>query len=462
MKTRCWLIGEPGRRLSSQLQAASRGLALEIRGFDALSNISRAAGTLIALDFDCLQRLAPGARANLSEQIKAGATCYVGGGLPAGAHYSLEPLASVDFQVVVNYPSQGYTLTAQPLLPAALRGELVDGSYNIPVARGLSELAQPLILVRAGDGGMAPSLFAVEQGSGVIICDLAGCGGAADAGNRSSLSLLRLLENASLRPAIVGPLVAFDRAAGRDPARPLGCNIVIDDRPANLDYFNVGALRAFLGYLARRCPEIHVDFGWTPDQNRPSYRYVETLKQFNAGFVWHGLLHHIDHRTVASPELDFEQGRLLVADISERYQVRFQPVMVFPYEKDTGACLALLERAGFIAKAETPDETSAATDGEARAVTESEMSGGGAYRHFITLNRDSIETLTRDRMLARAALGMPIIIAAHPRDVALRRLAKLRRNGRSVANFDEMLDFVIAKGLRPQSLEQLALNELAQ
>ncbi len=142
MKTRCWLIGEPGRRLSSQLQAASRGLALEIRGFDALSNISRAAGTLIALDFDCLQRLAPGARANLSEQIKAGATCYVGGGLPAGAHYSLEPLASVDFQVAVSYPSQGYTLTAQPLLPAALRGELVDGSYNIPVARGLSELAQ--------------------------------------------------------------------------------------------------------------------------------------------------------------------------------------------------------------------------------------------------------------------------------------------------------------------------------
>jgi hypothetical protein len=124
-------------------------------------------------------------------------------------------------------------------------------------------------------------------------------------------------------------LVAFDRALGRDADRPVGCHIVLDDRPVNLDYFNFRTLRNFLRYLTDRSPGIHIDFGWTPDQNRPSRRYVEAIKQFNAGFVWHGLLHHIDHRSIARPELHFARGQHLAKEISGRYQVRFQPAMVF-------------------------------------------------------------------------------------------------------------------------------------
>lgn len=92
-------MGAANQGWSSRLQTASRGLALEVCGYGALSNIPRAPGSLIAVDFDGLRRLTPSARTSLSEQIKEGATCYLGGGLPVGAQYSLEPLASVDFRV---------------------------------------------------------------------------------------------------------------------------------------------------------------------------------------------------------------------------------------------------------------------------------------------------------------------------------------------------------------------------
>ena len=463
MKAKCWLVGAPNQGWSSRLQAASRGWALEVCGYGALSNIPRAAGSLIAVDFDGLRRLTPSARTSLSEQIKEGATCYLGGGLPVGAQYSLEPLASVDFRVGLEHESPGYMLTAQPLLPAAMRGESVGGRYNIPVARGLSGLAQPLAVARACDGPATPSLFAIEHGRGVIICDLAGCGQTADTSKSARLSLLRSLENETTRLEIIGPLVAFDNAAGRDQARPAGCNIVIDDRPANLDYFNIKALRYFFGYLAQRCPQVHVDFAWTPDQRRPSRHYVETLKQFNAGFVWHGLLHHCDHRTIANPELDFARGRRLVKDICERYQVRFQPVMVFPYEKDTNDCVALLKREGFIAKAETPVDvtTVAAAPTETVVTRQPECVGDDVSDGFTILTRDSIETLNRNRMLARAALGMPIIAAAHPRNAGLRRFVKTRRDCEALADFDDVLDFMATKKLRFESLEELAVEALA-
>jgi hypothetical protein len=461
MKSKCWLIGRPDGSWSSLLQAVSRGVEIESCGDGALRNIPEARGTLIAIDFHRLATLPPHAQSNLSEQINAGATCYVGGGLPAGAHYSLDHLAPVDFRVAHEDESSGYMFTAQPLLPDALRGESVDGAYNIPVARGLSTLAQPLTVVRARNGSAAPSLFAIHRGQGVIICDLSGGGHNADATNRKSI--LSLLEDTATRPLIIGPLIAFNRAAGRDPARPVGCNIVIDDRPANLDYFNTQALRRFLHHLADRCPGVHVDFGWTPDQTRPSGRYVETLKQFNAGFVWHGLLHHTDHRTVTNPELHFAYGRRLVNEISERYQVRFQPVMVFPYEKDTDDCVQLLMREGFIAKAETPAEITAAAAENMEPGINRPISGlsdhvdGG----FVVLARASVETLSRDRMLARAALGMPIIAAAHPKDACLRRFGKMRPSSGAIAEFDRILDFIAAKSLRPASLEELARETLA-
>ncbi len=66
------------------------------------------------------------------------------------------------------------------------------------------------------------------------------------------------------------------------------------------------------------------------------------------------------------------------------------------------------------------------------------------------------ERLTRDRMLARALLGLPIIAAAHPRDVGLVRLAGLRRARGSFAHFDPVVRFAAEKHLRSASLEEIA------
>ena len=68
--------------------------------------------------------------------------------------------------------------------------------------------------------------------------------------------------------------------------------------------------------------------------------------------------------------------------------------------------------------------------------------------------RDAIEVLTRDRMLALATLGMPIVALAHPRDLALRRFR--RGDPADVSYFDSVLTFAAEKSLRPMSLELIA------
>jgi hypothetical protein len=204
---------------------------------------------------------------------------------------------------------------------------------------------------------------------------------------------------------------------------------------------------------------IHVDFGWTPDQSRPSRRYIEILKEYQCGFVWHGLLNHIDHRTIADPDSALGLGRHLVETICHRYQVRFQPVMIFPFERDTPATVELLRRAGFLAMAETPpldlDDGNAATGGA--------TVDGAADRdddNFMVLKRYPVGALTRSRMLALATLGLPIIAAAHPRDVSLRRLPLPRGGDGSFSHFDQVLGFAAEKQLQPASLERIALEAL--
>jgi hypothetical protein len=69
--------------------------------------------------------------------------------------------------------------------------------------------------------------------------------------------------------------------------------------------------------------------------------------------------------------------------------------------------------------------------------------------------------LGRDRMLARAALGMPVIVPGHPRDAGPAAVGEMRPHNRAAADFDEVLDFFAAKKLRPQSLEEIARDALA-
>jgi hypothetical protein len=236
-------------------------------------------------------------------------------------------------------------------------------------------------------------------------------------------------------------------------------NLVIDDRPANLDYLSTARLRAFMRHLNNQFFGIHVDFGWTPDQLCPSRRYIEILKEYHCGFVWHGLLHHVDHRTITDPDSALSMGRHLVETICRRYQVRFQPVMIFPFERDTPGAVDLLRRAGFLAMAETPP-LAPNDDNPATGGATADGAADRADDNFMILKRYPVGALTRTRMLALATLGLPIIAAAHPRDVSLRRLPLRRGGDGSFAHFDHVLGFATEKQLQPASLEQIAVEAL--
>jgi hypothetical protein len=72
------------------------------------------------------------------------------------------------------------------------------------------------------------------------------------------------------------------------------------------------------------------------------------------------------------------------------------------------------------------------------------------------LHRYEAKFLTRDRMIALAALGMPLLAFGHPKDVGLRRLSRFAERGGTFSHFDEVLDFAAVKSLRGCSLEQIA------
>ena len=124
--------------------------------------------------------------------------------------------------------------------------------------------------------------------------------------------------------------------------------------------------------------------------------------------------------------------------------------MIFPYEKDTPAATDLLRRAGFVAKVESMGGDSPADyyrlrDAEDESPYDDE---------FSLIYRDSIDLLSRDRMLALATLGMPVIALAHPRDISLRRFPRADRG--AISYFDSVLKFAAEKSLRPMSLEEIA------
>ena len=74
------------------------------------------------------------------------------------------------------------------------------------------------------------------------------------------------------------------------------------------------------------------------------------------------------------------------------------------------------------------------------------------------LYRYPAASLGRDRMLAMAALGLPIIASAHPDEVGLKRFSRFWDRGGDASHFDEILKFASAKGLPSQSLEDIAIE----
>ena len=413
-----------------------------VDGF-AIPSLFAARNQLIAITFDLLARLAPDVKARLRKSAESGATIYVRGGLEPGHTHSLLPFSDEGFEFSIRQ-ADGYRFSKHPILPSAIAGERINLRLEMPQSVGLEDRTRPIVSSLHQLGPERPSIFAIEVGAGLVIFDLH-----AD-DDDDDRDLLTNLESPSRRPASVGALAAVDRAAGRNPAITAPVNLVIDDRPINYDYFNAGNLQAFLQHLDAQCPGIHTDFAWTPNHTRPHRGYLEVLSRYNTGFVWHGFLRHIDHRTIADFEAQLDAGGTRVDKISRNYGVRFQPVMIFPFEKDTPRAEALLRRSGFVAKVQSMDGCPRPAYYRLRGV-EQESSADDA---FSVVFRDSIEVLSRDRMLALAALGMPIVALAHPRNLGLRRFGGRERA--TISYFDPVLRFATEKSLRPMPLEQIA------
>jgi hypothetical protein len=445
-RPKCWLIGNrPEFPLTAGRIARLRGLDVALCAPDcaALPFGFEARNQLIAINFDLLSHLDPTASARLRQSAESGATIYVRGGLEHGRVYSLRPFSDQQFEFSI-MPADGYQFSTHPILPAAIAGERVAAHIEMPQAVGLEDPACPIVSSVEDFGPARPSIFAIEIGAGIAIFDLHADREVED------LELLADLAAPSRRAATVGALVAVDRAAGRDAAIPAPVNLVIDDRPINYDYFNAGKLDAFLQHLEAQCPGIHTDFAWTPCHTRPHRRYIEVLSRYNTGFVWHGFLRHIDHRTITDFEEHLSAGRACVDEISREYGVRIQPVMIFPFEKDTARAEELLRRAGFVAKVQSAGGFPAPAYYRLRDVGEEPSLDDS----FSVVFRESIDLLSRDRMLALATLGMPIVALAHPRDIALRRFSRSDRGAMSY--FDSVLRFAAEKSLRPKSLESIA------
>jgi len=456
MNGECWLIGNPRGRWSSLMgQAASARGRWSRSGASSptLSNLPAGRGIVVAMAADQLAALAPADKRRIVERVAEGAALYVRGGFKPGECYSMAPFANGYFSIADTNRAFGWRLTDHRFLPRVITKEAATVEFESMTAAGTAESVEPILFMRSADNRERPAIFTIGCGAGSVIYDLT------VEEIPSSASLLGALEDPATFAGAIGAVVAASFASASAASPKPYFNLVIDDRPANLDYLSTARLRAFMRHLNNQFFGVHVDFGWTPDQLRPSRRYIEILKEYQCGFVWHGLLHHVDHRTIADPDSALSMGRHLVETICHRYQVRFQPVMIFPFERDTPRVVELLRRAGFLAIAETPP-LAPNDDNPATGGATADGAADQADDNFMILKRYPVAALTRTRMLALATLGRPIIVAAHPRDVSLRRLPLPRGGDGSFSHFDEVLGFAVEKQLQPASLERIALEAL--
>ncbi len=414
----------------------------------ALPPLTAGPGQLLALNFELFTQLRNEEKLRLRKWAESGGTIYIRGALEDGQTLSLAPLSDLEFEYSL-MPSDGYQFTRHPMLPAALAGERVEGLATFPCALGLGKSAKPMVMAGRDPDSRAQSIFTFDVGAGVVVCDLN-----AEDDDRHT-SLLAKLSDPIRRAATVGVLAAVDWAAGRDPNLAAAVNFVIDDRPINYDYFSTSRTEMFLRHWDAQLPGVHVDYAWTPNQTHPPRRYINLLSRYNTGFVWHGLLRHVDHRTVTDPAGEYRAGKELVRQIIHRYSVPIQLVMIFPFEKDTPAITKMLRENGFIAKVQSFDYDARMSPPSSYYALRSTRSDSSPESSFSVLFRDAIEMLSRDRMLALATLGMPIVAIGHPRNLALRRLGLLQ-DSLEISYFDRVLKFAAEKSLRPMSLEEIA------
>ena len=117
---------------------------------------------------------------------------------------------------------------------------------------------------------------------------------------------------------------------------------------------------------------------------------------------------------------------------------------------------------GFIAKVQECDVPSAFSGDRTVVRPAGQLTPEALASRFTVLNRLPVERLTREVIVARAALGLPIIAAAHPCDLGLRRLAGLSpRECGTLSHFDPVLRFAAEKNLTAASLEEIACRVIA-
>jgi len=452
MNKKCWLIVEPGGRapiLAAQF-AQLRGLEVQHWTGSESSPTSVRPGSdpLIAISFAALNRMTSRERENLRASVNGGATLYIRGGAAEGVRYQLAPLLDASLMVgrATNVPS--YRFTHHAMIPAVLRGEKSPLGDALNCASDLSGPAEPILLACGDDGAESPVVFAYRSGRGAIVCDVQPDDETADT------PLIWRLADPVQRCRNASALIAAERAAERDLSSPVPFNLTIDDIPLGYDYFNESILEDFLGHAERHCAGLHLDCAWIPTSQWIGRRYIEILKGHGAGFLWHGMHRHVDHQKIEDAATEMEAGKHAMAANARRYGVQFQPVLIFPFERAHRSAEELLLKEGFLAAAEQPRH-----DEGAAGMPEYLRYSNDSCVHESSLrfmHRYESAFLTRDRMIAIASLGMPILAFAHPKDVRLRRLSRFVERGGTFSHFDEVLDFASAKNLPGRSLEEIA------
>jgi hypothetical protein len=422
-------------------QAPGPEASLPVGGSDAL----------IAISFAELRRITPGGCESLRAAVIGGATLYLRGEAEDGAGYQLAPLVDSSFTVGRTAKAAVCRFTDHAMIPAVLRGEETFFPRSINRAYDVSGDVESILLARDDDGVELPVVFACRAGKGVVICDVQPVDETPDT------PLIWRLADSVQRCQMISALIAVERAVGRDTSSPVPFNLTIDDIPLGYDYLNESMLEDFFARIESRCASAHLDCAWIPTSQRISRRYIDILKNHGAGFLWHGMHRHVDHQKIADPAADLEAGKRAMELNEQRYGVKLQPMIIFPFERAHRSAEELVLKEGFLAGAEQPrHDEGAARPGYLRYSEHSCVHESGLR----FLHRYEAQFLTRDRMLALAALGMPILAFAHPRDVRLRRLSGIVERGGTFTHFDDVLDFAKAKNLPGKSLEEIARDVL--
>jgi hypothetical protein len=457
MNAFCWMVADPREGALPMVAAQFAQLfGLECSRWSRRQPLelvsARPDQTMVALSYRTLRSLSADQAARLRNLVKAGAVLYIRGGFLGREQCSLAPVADLSFSPVSCRPASEYRIETHPLMPEVLHDERASGEFRIPSARALPANAEALVTARFENGEQAPFLFAVRCGSGVVICDLL----PDKARGSEDLPILERLADPSRRYAELGALVSARLAAGIGPKERPALNLTLDDRPANFDYLNTLRLARWLRHVDEQFPGAHVDFAWTPDQLYPARNFVETLKRFNTGIVWHGFKHHLNHRDARDLAGHLGDGAEMVAQISRRFGVRFQPIMVFPFESFGLNALPILEHHGFLGTYANRVAPIGLWSPYPSFMNYSLPLHEQFTDIFPVMRRHSIEMLTRDVMLSHAALNLPMITVIHPCDIGLRRWPYYPNRQDDQTLCDRVLSFAAAKHLQARSLQDIA------